>query len=149
LAKFLSLDPGGTTGYAIFEYEEDSVAVVLEAGHVPGGLKGFIKWYGNQVNTRWDKVVCESFTLRTGVKFPDLSPVYIIGALEAFEEAWDSEVVYQPPTSKPLCNDDVLKKLGIYLPGKGHANDALRHGIIYLRNKRHLPTIRRAWPLED
>ncbi len=149
MARFLSLDPGGTTGYAIFEYEENEPFKVKEAGQIPGGLRGFIRWYGEQIKTSWDDVVCESFTLRTGVKFPDLSPVYIIGALEAFEEAWGKEPIYQPPTSKPLCNDDILKKLGIHIPGKGHANDALRHGIIYLRNKRHMPTLRAAWPLED
>lgn len=149
MTKFLSLDPGGTTGYAIFEYEDDSHAIVRSAGQVPDGLEGFIKWYGEHTVDAWDFVVCESFTLRTGVKFPDLSPVYIIGALEAMESAWDNKVTYQPPTSKPLCDDDTLKKLEIYIPGRGHANDALRHGIIYLRNKRHMPTLRKAWPIED
>jgi len=147
--RVLCLDPGGTTGYAIFEYSEDGEAVVKTAGQIPDGLEGFIEWYMEQVVSSWDVVVCESFTLRTGVKFPDLSPVYIIGALQAMEAAWDKKPIYQPPTSKPLCNDDVLKRLGIYIPGRGHANDALRHGIIYLRNKRHLPTLRKAWPLED
>lgn len=145
----LCLDPGGTTGYAIFEWGEDSEFVIKSAGQIPDGLAGFIKWYGEKHFGDWQFVVCESFTLRTGVKFPDLSPVYIIGALEAYEDAWNQKVVYQPPTSKPLCNDDILKRLGIYIPGRGHANDALRHGIIYLRNNRHMPTLRKAWPLED
>lgn len=149
MTTFISLDPGGTTGYAFFEYEEDSEAVVLDAGQIPNGLTGFIDWFGKLPTFAFDAVICESFTLRTGVKFPDLSPVYIIGALEAYEDASDRKPVYQPPTSKPLCDDDVLKKLGIYIPGKGHANDALRHGIIYLRNKRHMPTLRKAWPIED
>lgn len=70
------------------------------------------------------------------------------GQLEQLE-ALDNKVIYQPPTSKPLCTDETLKKLEIYIPGRGHANDALRHGIIYLRNKRHMPTLRRAWPIED
>lgn len=149
MTKLLSLDPGGTTGYAVFEYFEDSEPVVKSAGQIPDGLDGFIRWYTEQMLDSWDEVVCESFTLRPGVKFPDLSPVYIIGALEAMEFALNKKPNYQPPTSKPLCNDDTLKRLEIYIPGRGHANDALRHGIIYLRNKRHLPTIRKAWPLED
>jgi len=149
VTRFLSLDPGGTTGYAIFEYVDNVEVSVLETGQVPDGLQGFIKWYSEFTFGSFDFVVCESFTLRTGVKFPDLSPVYIIGALEAYENALGKKVIYQPPTSKPLCDDDVLKKLEIYIPGQGHANDALRHGIIYLRNKRHMPTLRKAWPIED
>lgn len=149
MTKIMCLDPGGTTGYALFEFDENSEAVVKKAGQVPDGLQGFIKWYSEHSYGEWDTVVCESFTLRTGVKFPDLSPVYIIGALEAYEDAWSKKPVYQPPTSKPLCDDDVLKRLGIYIPGRGHANDALRHGIIYLRNNRHMPTLRKAWPLSD
>lgn len=149
MTKFLSLDPGGTTGYALFDYDDDSDAVVTESGQISDGLKGFMKWYGAFTFDAFDFVVCESFTLRTGVKFPDLSPVYIIGALEAYEDALGKKVIYQPPTSKPLCDDYTLKKLGIYTPGQGHANDALRHGIIYLRNKRHMPTLRKAWPIED
>jgi len=73
----------------------------------------------------------------------DLSPVYIIGALEALYPL--TTIIYQEPKIKPLCDDARLKKINLHFPGRGHANDAVRHGIIYLRNNRHLPTLRMGW----
>jgi hypothetical protein len=145
--RFLSLDPGGTTGIAIIEAGPTTPPTIELAEQAPGGLEGFIDWHRSNHSLGWDFVVCESFTLRPGVKFPDLSPVYIIGALEALSP--EAPIFYQPPTSKPLCNDDILRGLRFYQVGKPHANDAIRHGIIYLRNKRHMPTLKAAWPFED
>ena len=144
MTRLLCLDPGGTTGVAVFEYSDNTEATLEYYDQVPGSLKGFIEWYkiySSKLN--WDVVVCEDFTLRINVKFPDLSPVYIIGTYQAL----GSPIVkdYQQPTQKPLCDDDRLKKLGLHKPGKGHANDAIRHGIIYLRRNRHMPTLKKGW----
>lgn len=144
--RILSLDPGGTTGVAVFETDAINPPQLVLAEQVQDGLQGFIAWAKQNSNLDVDLVVCESFTLRIGVKFPDLSPVYIIGALEAI---FSGEIVYQAPLQKPLCDDKRLKLGGIYQVGKPHANDAIRHGIIYLRNKRHLPTLIKFWPQED
>jgi hypothetical protein len=94
---------------------------------------------------KWDFVVCESFILRPGIHGVDITPAYVIGALEALENP-RSKIHFQPPSSKPLCDDDALKNLGVYTRGYPHSNDATRHAIIYLRNVRHLPTLRKGWP---
>lgn len=142
MSKILCLDPGGTTGAALIEYTDDSVSV-LESFQIQGGLTGFISWHNN-TELDWDLVVCESFTLRPGVHGVDLSPTYIIGALEALSEQKKS-IVYQEPKLKPLCDDARLKVMEMHTPGKGHANDAVRHGIIYLRAMKHLPTLKKGW----
>lgn len=147
MVKILSIDPGGTTGVSIISYEENIEPVIQYFEQIPGGLKGFVDWYkGAQEFLRWDVIVCESFTLRQSVKFPDLSPVYIIGALEALW--WPNDIILQSPSQKHLCDDGRLKIMGMHKPGKGHANDAIRHGIIYLRNKKHLPTLKLGWTRE-
>lgn len=146
MAKIVSLDPGGKTGWALFQYTDETEPELLDFGQVDNGLQGFIEWFDKE---GIDEVVCESFTLRPGVKFPDLSPVQIIGALEAILHKTQVKITYQPPSSKPLCDDDRLKSIGMHKPGLGHANDAIRHGIIYLRKIKHMPTIRRAWPKEE
>lgn len=147
-SKLLCIDPGGTSGISMLEYSDTEAPELVFYTQVEDGLEGFIRFYSDFYTLlKWDKVVCESFTLRTSVKFPDLSPVYIIGALEALSSP--KTITYQPPTSKPLCSDDVLKRIGMHLPGKGHANDATRHGIIYLRNQKHMPTLELAWPKEN
>ena len=146
MTTMLCLDPGGTTGLAVFSFEEDKDPSLVHFDQIPGGLDGFLDWYKSEREIwNWDMIVCEDFTLRMNVKFPDLSPVYIIGALEALE--WPSKPTYQQPTQKPLCDDDRLKVLGMHKPGKGHANDAIRHGIIYLRNRRHMPTLKKGWAI--
>jgi hypothetical protein len=143
--KILSIDPGGTTGIAEITYTALDEPVLKSVQQIEGGLQGFLEWYrGRQGN--WDQIVCEDFVLRPSVKFPDLSPVYIIGALEAFEVFNSVKPIYQSPSLKPLCNDEVLKRIDFYTKGKPHGNDATRHGIIYLRHIKHKPTLLRGWP---
>jgi len=148
-SNILCVDPGGTTGVAIFNFDKDSEPKLWEHFQIPNGTEGFIEFYReNKSYYNWSTIVCESFTLRTGVKFPDLTPVYIIGAIQALID--DSvELVLQSPSVKSLCNDDRLKLIRMHKRGQGHANDAIRHGIIYFRNIKHMPTIKMTWPKED
>jgi hypothetical protein len=141
--RLLSLDPGGTTGYAIVDYT-DSDFRVETSGQIKGGLAGFLEQDAEMLELyRFDVIVCESFTLREGIYGADLSPVYIIGALEALYQ--DNKKVYQEPKLKPLCDDSRLKKMGLYKSGKPHENDAIRHAVIYLRNNKHMPTLLAGW----
>ena len=144
MPTFLSLDPGGTTGAALIKYEDNLEPIVVWKKQIKGSLKGFLDWHWDElIDTEIDFIVCEDFTLREGVHGVDLSPVYIIGALEALYAV--TPIFYQAPKIKPLCDDLRLKKIGLHTPGKQHANDAVRHGIIYLRNSRHLPTLKMGW----
>lgn len=141
VTRILSLDPGGTTGLAVIDFDDESITLV-EATQVKGDLRGFLQWQAG-FDSPIDVIVCESFTLRPGIHGVNLSPTYIIGALEALYQSYD--IVYQEPKLKPLCDDDRLKKIGIHQSAMPHANDAIRHGIIYLRNKKHLPTLKSGW----
>jgi hypothetical protein len=144
MALVLSLDPGGTTGYALISVDDDSQMYVGRSGQIKGGLKGFLDFHWDVLeDLPVQKIICESFTLREGIYGADLSPVYIIGALEALYPT--VEIVYQEPKIKPLCDDDRLKKLGLHEPGKPHKNDAIRHAVIYLRNNKHMPTLVAGW----
>lgn len=141
----LSLDPGGTTGYALFDVTQDEFPELIQRGQIAGGLKGFIDFVDDVLDEKIiDAIVCESFTLREGVYGADLSPVYIIGALEGMYGKL-IPIKYQEPKLKPLCDDARLKRLGLYVPGKPHANDAVRHFIISMRNSKHKPTLEAGW----
>lgn len=142
MKKILSLDPGGTTGVAVISYDDNSLELE-DHFQVKGGLQGFIDWFKDVNYDEFVIIVCESFTLRPGVFGADLSPTYVIGALEGM--AIGKDIAYQEPKLKPLCDDDRLKKLGFHVPGNQHANDAIRHGIIYLRNKKHRFTLEKGW----
>jgi len=139
----ISLDPGGTTGVSIIGYDTDSVYLV-NTYQVANGLEGFVHWVKEVGLEQFDEIVCENFTLRPGVHGADITPAYVIGALEAIVHGV-KKVTYQQPAQKKLCGDDKLKRMEMHQPGKPHANDATRHGIIYLRNKIHLPTLEKGW----
>jgi hypothetical protein len=144
MALVLSLDPGGTTGYAISSIDDSGPMYIGLSGQVKNGLQGFLDFHWDVLEDYdFAKIICESFTLREGIYGADLSPVYIIGALEALYPT--TEIVYQEPKLKPLCDDDRLKKLNIFEPGKPHRNDAVRHAVIYLRNNKHMPTLEAGW----
>lgn len=145
MKSILSFDPGGTTGWAFIGYEPDTEPVVFESGQIPDGHKGFIEWWNRKVQYLPDtQIVCESFTLREGVRGVNLEPCYVIGALEALH---GDSIVYQPPTYKSFCDNDALKALGFYIPGQQHARDAFRHAVAYLRaQEKHIPTLRKGWP---
>ena len=143
MPMLISLDPGGTTGVSIIGYDTDSV-YLISTEEVGNGLEGFVHWVSEQDLLQFSEIVCENFTLRTGVYGADISPAYVIGALEAIVHG-KTKVIYQYPYQKKLCTDERLHKIGVYTKGKKHANDATRHGIIYLRNKMHLPTLQTGW----
>ena len=145
LPRLLAIDPGGTTGLSQIEFSTTREPRLVSVEQVQGGLKGFLKWYQGRQGG-WDQVICEDFTLRAGVKFPDLSPTYIIGALEASEHWNPVKPIYQSPSQKPMCTDEVLKRMGFYTVGMPHGNDATRHGIIYLRKIKNMPTLLKGWP---
>jgi hypothetical protein len=144
MALVLSLDPGGTTGYAISSVTGETPLHIERSGQIKGGLKGFLDFHWDVLeDMEFSAIICESFTLREGIYGADLSPVSIIGALEALYPT--TEIFYQSPSLKILCSDDRMKKLGVYEPGKPHRNDAVRHAVINLRNNKHIPTLEAGW----
>lgn len=146
MPTILSLDPGETTGVALIGFEPKLGPAVTYHRQVTGGLEGFIEWFNSFPEAYYDEVVCESFILRPGVHGANIEPAYVIGALQALCQV---PITYQAPSQKKLVPDAVLR-LGksTYKPGEPHATDAIRHGIIYLRNRKHLPTLQRFWPGE-
>lgn len=45
-----------------------------------------------------------------------------------------------PSEAKNLIKTDVIKRAGLYVPGKGHAMDSVRHALYYLVTKKGLLT---------
>lgn len=142
----ISFDPGGTTGWCIFEWTEDTPLTVLEHGMVPGSLEGFVTWVkvalNPKVSEKWpygfDVVVSESFVLDGRTPNPDVTPLRIEGVL-AYRFG---NVVLQRNYYKVHANDKFLKAQGIWWKGPGHDRDALRHAYAYLKTNGHIPTIK-------
>lgn len=134
----LTLDPGGTTGWAYGRFHATGPYECLDHGMIPDGIDGFIQWWresGYECDNP-DLVVSESFQLR-GVVNPDITPLRIEGALSVLRPG----VIYQPPAAKMHAKDAVLRRYGLWWPGAGHDRDAARHALAYLKLQNHTPTM--------
>lgn len=133
----LGLDPGESTGWSIWRYDETHPPEHLDHGIIAGGLRGFIDWFDDTDGL--DEVVCESFRLDGRTAFPNITPLRIEGALAVL---WP-ETHFQPNTMKAHLSDRKMKELGLWWPGEGHDRDSMRHVFAYLKtNIRHRPTLK-------
>lgn len=158
--KILCVDPGKTTGLSILEVGKTTPPKQCDWMQVTGGVDGFINFMYEQFNLYFeaDLIICESFKARDA--WIDPEPLLVIGALKAINTAYiGANLVLQQPsaaipnkkTKQGGITDEVLERLGL-MGDLGHANrhqrDATRHGVVYLRNIGHTPTIEKGWPHE-
>lgn len=153
--RLIAFDPGGTTGWEYAKYSDTEPIEFIVGGQIPNGVAGVADFFRNQFRqlVAYDSediyvtgftVVSESFTLRPGVKMPNLEPVRIEGAFTAF---WDEGFVqYQQPSAKALVPDATLKRLGLWIPGQRHQMDARIHALAYMMRQGHLPTLTKYFP---
>ena len=127
----------GTSGYS-------GISISGEAAGVNDCVQLCRAWPGAAV-------VIESFNLRQFRKDQDLlSPVRITAALS--QSLWNSNrgfFAQAPGDAMHSCTDDRLKLWGVYQRegGLGHARDADRHALFFLRRaKEHESLRRQAWP---
>lgn len=132
----LCLDPGGATGWASWLDGE------FQAGEILRGFPGFCEDHMMIPWERFDLITVESFTVnatthkKDPVMFADTTS--IIGAVRFI--AYEVEVECKmPKPEKPtgFATDAKLKQAGLWHPTRGgHANDACRHLLIQLMNRR-------------
>ena len=143
----ITFDPGETTGWALGTYSDTEALEFKFGGQISGGVAGFCVFVSDEsLEGELDDViiVSESFTLRPGVKMPNLTPIRIEGAMTAL--LGDGTVVYQQPSAKGLVPDATMKRLGLWLPGQRHQMDARIHAMAYMMKMGHLPTLTKYFP---
>lgn len=145
MTLLLALDPGGTTGWSIWQYDALTPAMPFEHGQITGGVQGFVEWWREHerdIEPDVDEVVSESFVLDGRTVSPDVTPLRIEGALSVL---WPHGVIYQRNTFKAHAPDATLKRLGFWWRGEQHARDSARHALAFLKVRKHLPTVRAYW----
>ena len=153
----IAIDPGKITGVAVLRLTDDdfeliSVAQLDDPDHVWEELFGIISAY---YDTHDDVVVlCESFELRPDVAQPDETPKYIIKDLDRYVAPTypiEYQMASQAKVGIPPGRNgrrDRLHSFGLHQRGYRHANDAIRHCLVYAIEKlRHRPLIVRGWGL--
>lgn len=145
--RILGLDPGGSTGWCFFSYQEPTPSVWLWSGDTltqdnhHGQLRALIQRYMP------DYIVCEDFQFRQKAgtenyrKGLELISKEYIGVARLIAQDIDAKFILQPPSMKDtnLTRDENLKKLQILrtpLHPNRHYHDACRHTVNYLIQKR-------------
>lgn len=155
----VAIDPGGVTGMACVAQHEDGTFALLdwvEISSIDEGMNelraaravaqkaaGWVAEYGADV------VAIEDFIIRLGVTDRSLlSPVRMTAMIEAFwyemrgsggigwGGSWGGEYVKQQASSaKAVATNERLKRWGLWVKGKQHARDAIRHCVVALRTR--------------
>lgn len=159
MTRLLSLDPGDNSGIALGFYDAVTPYRLLERWQVHGGLDGFVAWW-EQECPEFDEVVSELFVLGDNEFRADLTPVHIEGALRVLHRR---PIMWQPNTDKSGLTGypasattkaqrqrirfDFLDRYGMFRAGTENddSNDAITHGLVNLKRRRHLPTLRAYW----
>lgn len=137
----LAIDPGKTTGMALFSYEAGSEPVLewskeLEQHEVAEAVRGVI-WLGNVRNNI--DIVCERFVINAQTVRNSQAPysLEVIGivkqCLHDNGKAMDDIFFQAPADAMSMFSNEKLKKLEYWhRGGAGHALDAIRHALLRL-----------------
>lgn len=145
--RALAVDPGGTTGFAVWERSEDAEpnGESFRSWMIEGQLPAVNSAWGEATKTDPDEglvadldvIVCESFTISTATakktRGGSNAALEIIGALRWQASMIQVPFVLQAPSdASAFCSNEKLKRLGWYTPGPDHARSAARHLVLYL-----------------
>lgn len=128
MTKWISIDPGGTTGLCTLDVDSRELKVIeLEPEH-------HVHLWNVLHTLKPEQVICERFDYRRHLMNADLTAVEYIGIVNLYCKSSGTELKLQQQLKgdKGLWTNDKLKQLGLYKPGKPHAMDALRHMLYYI-----------------
>lgn len=126
----VGVDPGGTTGLAVYEPGDSHFKEQTELGPHEHHTDLF-QYLSDHFP---DTIVCERFDYRPKQKAAELTSVEYIGIIKYFCDYATADLVLQQQLKgdKGLWTDDKLKALGLYKVGMPHANDATRQVLYYV-----------------
>lgn len=153
----IAIDPGKTTGVASMRLTDDRFKLVGRWEFPdPDTVWEHLKQVIEEAKKGHEDVVvlCESFELRPDVVNPDETPKYIIKDLNRYVEP-EHPIEYQMASQAKVGippgrsgKRDRLHAFGLHQRGYRHANDAIRHILVYAIEKlRHRPLIVQGWGL--
>lgn len=132
--EVLALDPGETTGWALFEY-----GLLVDAGQTNKHKEVVTAVTELQMLFRMTNpsfVVIEDYRVYAhkakSHSWEALHTPKLIGAIQALCAVRGTADILQMASSKQFVTNDKLRMWKMYYKGKPHANDAIRHGCYYL-----------------
>lgn len=137
--KFLfCVDPGLLTGLAFLDISEQENPQVL--GTVELGVKDFYLKAEDVISRGGSDVlvVVENFIITTATAKKSQAPWSLrgVGVIEFLCLKYGSRMVLQTPDDgKTITSSDLKAVKFWHKGGEGHANDALRHAVFYLKDR--------------
>jgi hypothetical protein len=130
----VAFDPGGTTGVASYDDQEEEWARTQLIGYHHKELWEWLLNHDPQVII-YERFMYQRRELTKGVSL-NLDAVEYIGVLKLWEKMsspLSPQLICQTPhQAKKFWDDNKLKTLNLYMAGAPHANDATRHLLYYL-----------------
>jgi len=140
--RLLAIDPGETTGIALFLNIQPVNQFELKPRQVSGVIEPVASLADQIASTlnryrEIDVIILEDYRVyKWRAKqhtWSDLHTPRLIGAIEYIASKEKIPIIKQPAhVAKQFCTDDKLKHWGMYISGLKHARDAVRHGCYYL-----------------
>lgn len=138
----IAVDPGKATGVALLSYSDamDNPSLLGSYEVQPHEFAPRIRNLIGQMHLDDDfAIVCERFTINAQTVRNSQAPYSLeqIGVLKQTmrdNSIDENTIVWQTPAdAKSLFPNPALKKVGTWhVGGEGHANDAIRHGLLYM-----------------
>ena len=136
----LALDPGETTGYALF-HRRSQQSWLISAGQIQTwpfeDCVRSLTLNFQHAHSRPSQVVYEVYHVYgwrlQEHSFSEIPTIQIIGCIKTL--CVQNDIPYHGQTAqvgKGFCSDQKLRYWGLYQPGLVHARDAIRHGCHYL-----------------
>ena len=140
--KLLSIDPGHTTGWSIFENGDmtscGQVDTVIDRR---GNNEGTVDWraveklvlFHNPTHVLYEDYRVYGHKLDRHSNSQVLT-IRIIGVIDYLARIHlGAEVTHQSASvAKGFCDDKKLKMWGLYTKGQRHSRDSIRHAVYYL-----------------
>ena len=131
----LAIDPGKTTGYALYDRASDTFGSgELTYDDTCELLLKTASQYGDDL-----LVVSEAFIITQQTAKNTQAPwsLELIGVARHYSRLHTGRdlILQAPATAKRFSSDERLKTMSWYKPGKGHANDAARHLLLALATR--------------
>lgn len=146
----LAVDPGKASGVAVLHWSGEKLEnpqVIFSTESSPEQYASDIaQWLEGWKDHEDFKVCCERFTITAQTVRNSQAPYSLeqIGVLKhlcrEYEFSVDNIVFQAPVDAKTMFSNEVLKSLGTWhRGGAGHANDAIRHGLLAMIRSRWVP----------
>ena len=127
-----SIDPGLLTGVCVVDFNTGEGCVKEQSAELK--YEELLPWALTHLS-KADVVVVERFTINQRTIKNTQAPWSLmgIGVITSVQMLSDKDIVLQNPSdAMGLVDNPMLTRLGLWHKGgQGHANDALRHAVLY------------------